>query len=65
MQVNIAIPPANQQSNVVRVTGPAANVKGGVKALLERVEELDKEQEVRVGEIVLFLFLYHPVIPST
>ncbi len=48
LQVNIAIPPANQQSNVVRVTGPANNVKGAVKALLERVGELDKEQEDRV-----------------
>ncbi|XP_033116726.1 vigilin-like [Anneissia japonica] len=46
--VNIAIPPANQQCSLVKVTGPPKNVDDAKNALLERVKELDEEKEERM-----------------
>ncbi|XP_002734359.3 vigilin-like [Saccoglossus kowalevskii] len=46
--VNIAIPPPAQQSSIIRVTGPVNNVENAKIALLNRVEELEKEKEDRV-----------------
>ncbi|XP_071839733.1 vigilin-like [Apostichopus japonicus] len=43
--VNIAIPPADQQSDTVTVVGTATCVDGAVAALMEKVKELDSEQE--------------------
>lgn len=45
--VNISIPPADQRSNVVRITGTPANVKSAQKAMEERVRQLEGEQEDR------------------
>nr|XP_054769281.1 vigilin-like [Lytechinus pictus] len=45
--VNITIPPASEQSDVVIVRGTPANVSRGVEALIRRVKELDDEQEDR------------------
>ena len=49
LKVNIAIPPANEQSDIVVVRGTPANVARGVEALQERIKELDLEQEDRVS----------------
>lgn len=46
--VNIAIPPADQQSDTVTVVGTATCVDGAVAALMEKVKELDSEQEDKV-----------------
>ena len=46
--VNISIPPADENSNIVHVSGPPANVKRAKQALEEKVEQLEKEQEDRV-----------------
>ncbi|XP_063965109.1 vigilin-like [Lytechinus pictus] len=54
--VNITIPPASEQSDVVIVRGTPANVSRGVEALIKRVKELDDEQEDRVSK---HFFLEH------
>lgn len=46
--VNIAIPPADQQSDTVTVVGTANCVESAVAALMEKVKELDDEQEDKV-----------------
>lgn len=43
--VNLSIPPQLDKSDVVKVTGPRANVEKAKEYLKERVEELRKEQE--------------------
>ena len=58
LQVNIAIPPASEQSDVVIVRGTPVNVARGVEALIKRVRELDDEQEDRVS-IGYWSFFYH------
>ncbi|XP_071500490.1 vigilin-like [Diadema antillarum] len=45
--VNITIPPASEQSDIVRVRGTPSNVARAVQALKDRVRELDDEQEDR------------------
>jgi predicted PilT family ATPase len=45
--VNISIPPAEEQSDTVKVRGPPANVGRAKEALLERVEQLEAEKEDR------------------
>ncbi|XP_013393954.1 vigilin [Lingula anatina] len=45
--VNISIPPADNRSDIVKVTGPRANVARAVEGLNARVEELEKEKEDR------------------
>lgn len=46
--VNISIPPAEERSDVVRVTGPRANVDKAREALLERVLQLEDEKQQKV-----------------
>jgi predicted PilT family ATPase len=45
--VNISIPPAEDQSNLVKITGPAANVERAKQAMEDRVKQLEDEREDR------------------
>merc|ERR1712112_81112 len=45
--VNISIPPAEQQSDIVKIRGPPANVSRAKEAVLERVGQLEVEAEDR------------------
>ncbi|XP_005104751.1 vigilin [Aplysia californica] len=45
--VNISIPPAEEQSDLVKVRGPPANVSRAKDAILERVNQLEQEKEDR------------------
>ena len=49
--VNISIPPAEEHSDTVKVTGPPANVKRALQALLDKCDQLEKEKEDRVSMI--------------
>ena len=40
--VNVSIPPADERSNVVRITGAPAAVQAARAALAERVEQLEE-----------------------
>uniref|UniRef100_UPI00358DE364 vigilin isoform X2 n=1 Tax=Myxine glutinosa TaxID=7769 RepID=UPI00358DE364 len=46
--VNIAIPPPEEKSNVIKVMGVASNVERAEKGLMDRAKELQAEQENRV-----------------
>uniref|UniRef100_A0A674CP90 High density lipoprotein-binding protein n=1 Tax=Salmo trutta TaxID=8032 RepID=A0A674CP90_SALTR len=46
-EVNIWVPQPEQQSDVIKVTGQVANVERAKSGLLERVKELQAEQEDR------------------
>lgn len=48
VQVNIWVPQPEKQLDVIKVTGLAANVERAKQGLLERVRELQAEQEDRV-----------------
>lgn len=48
LQVNIWVPQPEKQLDVIKVTGLAANVERAKLGLLERVKELQAEQEDRV-----------------
>lgn len=49
MQVNIHVPAPELQSDVIAITGLAANLDRAKAGLLERVKELQAEQEDRVS----------------
>ncbi|XP_057372624.1 vigilin-like [Daphnia carinata] len=57
--VNIKIPSAEQQSEAIQISGPAAKVEAARQALLDRVTELEKEREDRV----LRNFAVHVEVP--
>ncbi|XP_078389931.1 vigilin isoform X3 [Cetorhinus maximus] len=46
-EVNIAVPPPEQQSDVIKITGLTANLERARAGILERVRELQAEQEDR------------------
>lgn len=48
VQVNIWVPQPEKQLDVIKVTGLVANVERAKQGLLERVKELQAEQEDRV-----------------
>lgn len=48
MQVNIHVPAPELQSDIIAITGLAANLDRAKAGLLERVKELQAEQEDRV-----------------
>lgn len=48
LQVNIWVPQPEKQLDVIKVTGLEANVERAKLGLLERVKELQAEQEDRV-----------------
>lgn len=52
--VNIAIPQASENSDLVRVSGPPENVARARQALQEKVAQLDGEKEDRVRKIFCF-----------
>lgn len=64
--VNISIPPAEDQSSMVKITGPAANVERAKVAMGERVNQLEGEREDReLRNFKLELHVdptYHPKI---
>lgn len=41
------VPSADQQNDAIQISGPASKVEGARQALLNRVEELEKEREDR------------------
>jgi polyribonucleotide nucleotidyltransferase len=47
--VNIAIPPADDHSDLVKITGPPAHVENAKEALAEKVKQLEGEQADRVS----------------
>lgn len=49
--VSISIPPADDKSDVVRVTGPRANVDKAREALMGRVQQLEDEKQQKVVEL--------------
>ncbi|XP_041034797.1 vigilin isoform X3 [Carcharodon carcharias] len=46
-EVNIAVPPPEQQSDIIKITGLTANLERARAGILERVRELQAEQEDR------------------
>lgn len=46
--VNISIPPQQEESDIIKVTGPPANVKRAMEALAEKVRSLESEKEDRL-----------------
>lgn len=46
--VNIKVPSAEQQSDIIQISGPPAKVEAARQALLNRVAELEKEKEDRL-----------------
>lgn len=46
--VNISIPPPEEHSDKVKVTGPPNNVKNAIEALQKKCEQLELEKEERV-----------------
>lgn len=46
--VSIRIPPPEEKSDEIVITGPPANVKEAIAAVMVRVEELDEEAKDRV-----------------
>lgn len=56
-QVNIQVPAPELQSDIITITGLAANLDRAKAGLLERVKELQAEQEDRVRPV--------PVLPSS
>lgn len=57
VQVNIQVPAPELQSDIITITGLAANMDRAKAGLLERVKELQAEQEDRVRPV--------PVLPSS
>ena len=47
--VNISIPSASDQSDVIRVTGAPVNVERAEEALKAKVTQLEADKEDRVG----------------
>ena len=45
--VNISVPPQDQHSDIIKVTGPPANVQRAEDALAEKCKSLELEQEDR------------------
>ena len=62
--VNISIPPQDQQSDLIKVTGPPANVQRAEDALAKKVQALELEKEDRIlksHELTVEVDpLYHP-----
>lgn len=54
-QVNIWVPQPEKQLDVIKVTGLVANVERAKLGLLERVKELQAEQEDRVNGYIFSL----------
>ena len=56
--VNISIPPANEGSDVVKITGSLANVSRAREAMLERIQQLEdnKADRVRVRLLLCLIF---------
>lgn len=46
--VNISVPPQDQHSDIIKVTGPPANVQRATDALADKVKSLELEQEDRL-----------------
>lgn len=59
VQVNIWVPQPERQLDVIKVTGLAANVERAKLGLLERVKELQAEQEDRVQNTKLQSHQYY------
>lgn len=57
LQVNIQVPAPEQQSDKIAITGLANHLDRAKEGLLERVKELQAEQEDRVS--VFFFFLLY------
>ena len=47
-EVSITVPPPEEKSNVITVTGPPSNVKGAKAALEERCVILESEKQDKV-----------------
>lgn len=55
LQVNIWVPQPEKQLDVIKVTGLVANVERAKLGLMERVKELQAEQEDRVNGYIFSL----------
>ena len=56
--VNVSIPGAEEQSDIVKIRGPPANVARAKDAVMERLTQLEAEKEDRVC-CLSFYFLSH------
>lgn len=57
--VNIDVPPANAQSDCIKIRGPPANVDKALITLKERVNQLELEKQDRVcNNFLKVMFLY-------
>jgi len=45
--VNIQVPPADEQSDIIRITGPPANTEKAREGLEEKVKQLEEDEEDR------------------
>lgn len=61
MQVNIWVPQPEKQLDVIKVTGLVANVDRAKQGLVERVKELQAEQEDRVSALSRYVSVSHRV----
>lgn len=52
-EVSITVPPPEEKSNIIAVTGPPSNVKGAKAALEERCVILENEKQDKVSFINL------------
>lgn len=57
IQVNIQVPAPDQQSDNISITGLASQLDRAKEGLLERVKELQAEQEDRVNIFEVFVLL--------
>lgn len=57
--VNISIPPAEEHSDIVKVTGPPANVKRALQALHDKCDQLEREKEDRVSRCYIYKLTWH------
>ena len=55
--VNISVPPAEDRSDAVRITGPPTHVAKARQALLDKVQQLEDEKEQRVHNLIVLLLL--------
>jgi len=55
--VNISIPPAEEHSEKVKITGAPANVKRAMAALEDKCDQLEREKEDRVRKLLKLCIL--------
>mgnify|MGYP001792295786 CR=1 FL=1 len=60
--VNISIPPSNQSSDIVKVSGVENKVVQAIAALEDKVKELEEEKKDKVSITGALLFLLGAIV---